>query len=59
VLKPNVILTGEQLGAKLIIVNQTDTLLDQVADVVVNQDVSIVLPALKEALQKLKEVRCE
>lgn len=95
VLKPNVILTGEQLparailaaqkairqsdlmliagtslsggpasalvdsaylrGTSLIIVNLTPTLLDHVADVVVHDDVVKVLPAIKAALQKLKE----
>lgn len=94
VLKPNVILTGEQLpakamlaarkalrqsdlmliagtslaggpasslvdsaylqGSKLIIVNQTPTLLDNVAEVIIHADVATVLPAIKDALQKLK-----
>lgn len=90
-MKPNVILTGEQLpvramlaaqqairhtdlllvagtslaggpssalvdtaylrGLKLIIVNQTPTLLDQVADVIIHADVATILPAINEALR--------
>ncbi|RJP53002.1 MAG: NAD-dependent protein deacylase [Anaerolineaceae bacterium] len=42
-------------GSKLIIINQTPTLLDHVADVVVHDDVVKVLPAIKATLQKLKE----
>ena len=91
VMKPNVILTGEQLpvkailaaqqsirradvlliagtslaggpssalvdsaylqGSKLILVNQTPTLLDQVAEVIIHEDVAIVLPKVNEALR--------
>lgn len=94
ILKPNVILTNEQLparamlaarkrirdsdliliagtslaggpasalidsaylqGANLIIVNQTPTLLDQVASVVIREDVTIALPAIKSALETRK-----
>lgn len=93
ILKPNVILTGEQLpvkallaaqravrqsdliliagtslsggpasamidsaylqGSSLIIINQTHTVLDQVADVVIHEDVTTALPAIKETLQKI------
>ncbi|HAX70259.1 MAG: hypothetical protein DPW18_00145 [Chloroflexi bacterium] len=93
ILKPNVILTGEQLPAKaliaaqrtirqsdliliagtslsggpasamidnaylqgssLIIINQTVTILDQVANVVIHEDVTTALPIIKKTLQIL------
>jgi len=94
-MKPNVILTGEQLpvkailaakqairradilliagtslaggpatalvdasylqGSKLILVNQTPTLLDNVAEIVIRDDVSIALPAVVKVLQRKGE----
>jgi len=95
VMKPNIILTGEQLpvqailaakqairradllliagtslaggpttalvdsaylqGSKLILVNQTPTLLDNVAEIVIRDDVSIALPAVVKVLQRKGE----
>ena len=94
-MKPNIILTGEQLpvqailaakqairradllliagtslaggpatalvdsaylqGSKLILVNQTPTLLDNVAEIVIRDDVSIALPAVVKVLQRKGE----
>ena len=93
-MKPNVILTGEQLpvkailaakqairradilliagtslaggpatalvdasylqGSKLILVNRTPTLVDNVAEVIIHADVVIALPAIVKALQRIQ-----
>ena len=41
-------------GLKLVIVNQTSTLLDQVADVIIHADVATVLPAIVKAFQGIQ-----
>ena len=41
-------------GLKLVIVNQTPTLLDQVADVIIHTDVATVLPAIVKAFQGIQ-----
>ena len=45
-------LLARRRGARLIIVNQSDTHLDAYADVVLREDVAIALPAIVEALER-------
>ena len=43
-----------QAGARIILVNQTATSLDDMADIVIRADVVEVLPALVRAVRRLK-----